>query len=303
MITVRDIVLKQREQLEKKETARQITAGLLVSVNGSVTVPRRPNYVYFLEYNQPENGPPAVVWNDVVAPIDQLPVLVALEPKKPFKRKVIGVNTDALIQTDPTQSGWFNLPPHAQTHQWPDEVSPGHDKLPIYQPALQMLKSTGGNGLIVSVNRLIHQFAGNRFVFPGGTVDVTSHIPAGPTEKLRLLIYLDQISNSLNVVTGATVPDIASVVAPYPAIPDNSIASAYLLLRDTTTAVLNTDFEDARAFLTTGGTSGGSGSTLTPRRVGDFLVSLDGTTFVPQEILVDSWGEIITDSNGHFVTI
>lgn len=298
-VTIRDVQLQQKDELDQKEPRASTTRGLLVSVNGSVTVPGRVNYVYFQEYAQPENAPPAVVFNDAVAPIDQLPVIVGTETYPPFKRKVLGIYSDQLIEGDPSEIGQFNLPLHAPTHQYVTETNIGHDPVLIYQPAVQMLKGTGNNGLVVTVQPLIFQYQNRTFWFPGDTIDITTSLPVLGNVRI-LLIYLDALSNNLAVVEGTEVLDNGSITIPYPDVPANAIPSTYVLLVGGATEVLTAfDFQDARTFLT-GYT--GTSATLLPRRIGDMLTSNDGLVFEPGEPTVDAWGEVIMDSLGHFVT-
>lgn len=296
--TIRDVQQAQNALLQTREPNRSVTSGRLVSVNGIVTPPGRPNYVYFLEFNQPENAPPAVVWNDVVAPIADLPVLVASDPKPPFRRKVIGINHEVFPPNLADTGGLFNIPPHAQSHQYPNETNPGHDPVLIYQPAIQPLKCTPFSGMTVNVQPLIYIFNRRRYTFGGGIYDLTAHIPN--VNNIRaVLIYLDVGTNNLAVIAGPSVIDNGVIPIPYPEIPINTIPSAYVLLVGNATTISNTAVIDAR-FLLWGNFDH---TTFNPRRIGDILISNDGLIFEPGETLIDSAGALIMDNRGHIVVI
>lgn len=297
-ISIRDIQQAQQAQLESREPNRTVVSGQLRSVNGTVIVPGRPNYVYFQEYSQPENAPPAVVWNDTVAPIADLGVLVASDPKPPFRRRVIGVDHEGLLPNENTPTSLFAVPLHAQTHQYPSEANPGHDKVLIFQPAIQPLKTTVTTGLEVQVHPLIYIYRNRRYTFAGNTLDLSSYVPS-VGNIVAVLIYLDTATNTLQAVAGTSVINNGVIPIPYPDIPGDAIPSAYVLIVGGTTTLNNTDLLDARFLLW----ANYDYSNLTPRRIGDILISNDGVDFEPGETIVDMFGELVTDANGHLVVV
>lgn len=299
-VTIQEITRAWQNKLDGKQNKPNVAMGRLVSVNGTVTPPNRPNFVYFLEFNQNENAPPAVVFNDAVQPVNNLPVLVMTAPTPPFRRKVIGVYSDELFEATQDDVGYFSVPPHATTHQYPSEINIGTDPVLVYQPALQMLKVTANasTALSIDVGRLIYHWQTQKFIFGGATaLDISSYIPGTANFARYVLVYLDPLTNTIAFESGTAV-DTTFAVPLAPDFVDPSVPAAYIYLLNGAATISNTDIVDARYFLNTYTTD----LALTPRRVGDFLVSLDGITFEAQEILVDQHGEIITDSNGHFVT-
>lgn len=293
-LTIRDIVLEQREAINQKESKRNVVIGVLVSVNGSVNPPGRPNYVYFLEYNQPESGPPAVVFNDAVAAVDGLPVLVSSTPTPPFKRKVIGVYHDAVVENSQDDLGGFNIPLHAHTHQYPSETGVGRDPVLVYQPALQMLKTVAASGLTVTVNRLTYTYYNQTYFFVGANVDLTSYLPTAGNKK-AVLLYLNPATGVIEIAEGTEILATLLIPAPAPTIPANCIPSSYIELESTTATIENTDIVDARSFLSSGGFN------FTPRNVGDILLSNDGVTFEAGNPVVDASGNIVVDDDSHIV--
>lgn len=301
MVTIfRDAAKKITAKIESREKARVVTVGYLKSVDGNVTVPRRPNHVWFQEWAQPESAPLAVVFNDAVPPIANLPVLVTTSPTPPFQRKVIGVYHDGIVPTNPTNIGQLNLPLHAPSHQYISETNVGHDPVLVWQAALQMLKTTAASGLTVLVSGLVYHYNLVYYYFNSTVLDLTTSIPGAGLVRYTL-VYLDPATGLLGVVDGTPVLDNGAIPIPLPDLVADTLASAYVQLSATTTTISNSTIVDARAFLTIGG--GDDNPPYTPNNIGDILISLDGTTFEPRQILTDALGEIVTDSNGHLVVI
>ena len=95
-MAIRDIQQALKTQIDTKEPDRKIIPALLRMVNGSVTPPTRPNYVYFQELAMPD-GAISVALNMVVKPVADLPVLVGRNPKNKFQREIIGLYTGGTI--------------------------------------------------------------------------------------------------------------------------------------------------------------------------------------------------------------
>lgn len=301
-ITIRDVVAQQKKAFNQREIRRNVIPGKLVLQNGNITVPGRPNYVYFLEHGQPQSGPPAVVFNDAVQPINNLPVLVGVNPNQPYQREVIEVYKGGLIENTQQDSSSLNIGPHAPTHQYPSESTKGSDAVLIYQPALQMCKVTSGGGLTINVEPLIYNAAGQRYYYDGDTaIDVSSYLP-GVGEVVRVLVYLDTYTNTPAFIVGTSVPDDGVSIPNVPIAPVGSIPLASLYLTNGLTDLVNGfNIEDARPFLTP--IEDTTSLTLPdPEAVGDILVSLDGATWEPVQIVTDVFGDIVT-SGGQLVVV
>lgn len=297
-IQFRDIAKPFKDKLAGRfESKRNIIVGYIRAVDGDVIPPGRPNYVWFQEWAQPESAPLAMVFNDAVAAVANLPVLVGVNPVPPYRRKVIGVYHDGINPVSAINVGSFSLPLHAHSHQYPNETNPGHDKVLTYQPAIQPLKTTGGNGLIVTTQSFIYQYLNEYYLFSGGTVDLTTYAPAAGL-ICYILVYLDPTTGSIVLVNGTPVLNNGVIPIPLPSLVEGTYPSAFIKIADTTTDIANSDIVDARSILSP---VTHTGNTLTPRRVGDILISLDGVNFEPGETLTNKFGEIITDGDGHIL--
>lgn len=295
-ITIRDVKLEEERKLANKEPRKEIILGRLVSVSGTVKVPGRPNYAYFLDWNQPESGPPATVFNDTVPFLDNLPVITALSPTPPYERRVIGLYHQGVIQNNPKNAGAGSVGNHGKTHEYLTEENYGHDRVRVFQPALQMFKVTGNANLTVTIQPGVYHRNGLLGTYGGGVYDLTSYLPTAGN-KLRLFIYLNTTSNTVEFTPSTEISSGSAVEPAYVPFPNNAIPLAYVILEDTTTSILNTDITDARSFMSS------QQETLTPRRAGDILISLDGVSYAAGEPVTNRFGQIITDSNGHIVVI
>ena len=94
----------------------------------------------------------SVALNMVVKPVAGLPVLVGRNPKNKFQREIIGLYVGGLPEDEIGNVGAWNLPNHADTHEYPDETNIGLDPVRIFQPAIYPLK-TISNGTTFSKNQ------------------------------------------------------------------------------------------------------------------------------------------------------
>ena len=296
MTSIQDIRRQKAKADEAFEPNHNTPWGVIVAVDGSTSPPNRPNMTWVDMYNR-SNGRLAVI-NETTIKTAGTPVQLGPAPKPPYLT-VVGTYNESLNPTDSTTKlGQFNTSPHGANHQYPTESAVGADVVNVYQPAIQMLKTTGdGTSLVCSVQPLIYLIDGTRKTYPGTTVDLTSYVPSTSGQTRRVLIYLDKDTNSAAVAAGTAVS--GAVPIPYPVAPSNAIPSCYAKLTYGQTAVTTaTHIEDARGFLT----GNGSSSPYKATAEGQIIIAQDGE-FTVAKPLVDAYGDIVTDSNGEIVTI
>ena len=298
-VTIQNVADKLNEKIATREAAKIVTIGYLKEIDGTVAVPRRPNYVYFQEWAQPESSPPAVVFNVAVPPIKDLPVVVSTTPTPPFKREVIGIYHDGINANLIDNIGQLNVPLHGQTHQYVSENNIGHDPVLVWQAALQLLKTSISSGVTVKTEALVYHHDQEYYFFSGAETDLTSYMPSVGL-ACYVLLYLDITTGAIGVTAGTTVLDSPAIPVPLPTLVTDTIPSVFVKLYNQTTISLADDIIDARAFLTLG-SSGTASPPYTPNKIGDILISEDGVTFIAGQPLVDAMGEIIVDANGHLV--
>lgn len=248
-MTVRDVQLAIQRRDAKLEPNRIFWTGVLKSIEGSVAVPvkfGKPKHSWVALDNQPE----AVhqILNKRAANVAGNLVKIGWPEKPPFIIQVLDTwdpMTDLNIPAG--DAGALTSGPHGQAHQMPSESNPGEDPVLVYQPALQLLKTTGdGLTLTVTTQALSHTTKD----FLGIQTDLTASVPAGPTEKRQVLVYLDSNTNTIKTVNGSIVPDLITFTAPKPTVPEGGVYSAHVLLRDgQSTITTATDIDDARTFL------------------------------------------------------
>lgn len=302
-LTVRDIQLIQAARDERLEPVREFSIGVLIYVDSpdlDAKAAGRTDYVWASEFNQPESS--FRVLNRAVPPVVGLPVKIGYPEKPPFEKQVLGVwgGIDDLSGYTGEEGGALNTQPHAQSHRYPSETSIGTDPVLIYQPALQPLKLTGnGTSLVVTIAALkSYRYQSVHKAFNGTTFDLTASVPAIASKKRYVLVYLDAATNVIKSADGSLVQDLAPITAPKPALPENGIASAYVLLSTGQTSVTTaTHVVDAREFLEPRIDNALTSATA----VGQILISNDGITFEPGIPVVDASGDILTDANGHII--
>jgi hypothetical protein len=288
-IDIRDIQIAQEERLSYLEPAYNAIPAKIIAVNGSIFVNNRPNFVWVSEFAQPESRVPAILGS--VAPVENLPVLVAPDPKHNMQRKIIGVYTGGLLENETEPIGNFELPLHAHNHQMPSESNIGIDPVKVYQPAIQPFKTTRYSGFIVEVQSYIYNRGGIPFLLPRQLLDISSYAPA-VGDAVNILIYLDLLSGYLSVVVGVAVPDSPAIPTPLPAIPSKSVPSAFIRL----TATTLDDIRDARDLL-------GGSSSFTATDIGQVLISVDGISFEQAMPLTNDDGGWMVNDQGLLLVI
>lgn len=284
MIQVKDLQNTVQQKLDRREIKHNPFLAQIVSVHGSVFADNRPNYVWVAESNQPESR--HIVFNNRVSPVEGLNVWVRKSPKPPYQLEIDEVYVSGMLSSEDV--GIFSLPNHAPNHQYPSEADPGFDKVLIYQPALQPLKTTGnGTNLTVTTQSYIYHLDGVREFFSGFNTDLTPYLPA-PGNDVGILLYLNLNTENLAVLSGVEVPTGNPVT--YPLIPDAAVPSAFILLQDGQTQVTTaTHIIDSRDFL-----SADRASDLEATLVGQIAYSTDGATVSMELPLVNVDGIMLT---------
>lgn len=296
MADIRDIQIAQAKRDEQLEPSRDFTLGVLVFVDSAdldAKVANRTDYVWVSEFNQPEST--FQVLNRAVPALVGLQVKIGWPEKPPFERQILGVwdNIDNTTGYDEDDGGVFNSHPHGQSHQFPSESNPGTDPVLIYQPALQILKTTGnGSDLTVSVTELpSFRYIDDLKSFSGTTLDLTSSVPSTASSVRFVLVYLDAITNILKTVDGTEVPDLSTITVPEPVLPDAGIASAYVkLVTGQTSITTDTHVTDAREFL-----EPRESALESANQIGEILFSIDGVSFTAQLPLTNGNGWLVND--------
>lgn len=253
------------------EEKRDYRHGLLGDGEGNVAVDGVADYVYVRENKN--SSKVMQILNKRVDGADGTPVLYGELPWQPGVIQVVSIDWDAYSRSN----GWggdsyTGVPIHHRAHQYPSEAERGSDAVLVYQPALQMLKTTAGGGTTLDVAGCIYSSDGDYVSFGGTNIDVASLIPPAGY-KNYVLISLNTASNIIRVTAGSDVPDVGAVQPVMPSIPSGDIASAYVLLTGGTTTIQDTEIVDVRNFF---GTASGGLSYIT-NNGGLILVNNNGT--------------------------
>ncbi len=273
----------------EKEPFHNVYPAVMISVAGSVTLAQQPNYVWVSQYGLPESQ--HAVFNDTCLPMEGLPVLVGIDPKPPYRERVICINHNTHEADESVTLAPYSIGPHAQAHQYPSEPAVGDDVVLVYQPALQMLKTIAVAGtLSVSVYPYVYSFSGVGKEFKGQTLDLTASQPsAGKVRKV--LVGLDRNLGSITTIDGTAVADNGAVPIPLPAAPDDMVLSAYVKMYNQASLVTADDIQDIRDFLSFGG------GTLTylAQEVGQVLYSENGYNYETATPLTNDGGWMVND--------
>lgn len=294
MTTIKDIEVMEKLREERREPVRRFEPATMIEIGGSVEVPNRPDYVWVQEYGQPQSV--FQILNRRVAPLGGLTVKIGYPEKPPFTRQVMDVWDDIGDLTGYTPGDGSTMYPHAQSHQYPSEASPGTDPVLIYQPAIQMLKTTTtGSGLIVTVWPLPSYWTDVYASFLGGFVNLASYLPAANMIRF-VLIYLDTGTNTMLVVPGTEVVD-TNPNPPKPTLPAGGIPSSFVLLSNGQTDIATADITDARDFLGLLGSGDGYPFTVITVDLSDPAADYDN---VEDAIGAASAGSVIVIGPGNY---
>ena len=246
-LTIHDI--SEREKTEQRRTFEPIHNDLpavIKSVDGNTRPPSQRSMTWVAFYNQPESR--VLVHNPTTNDVAETPVWVGPEARPPHRLIIKGVYYGGLSTEVDHDGGALETGPHAQTHQYPSEASPGPDKVLVFQPALQPLKMTGtGSTLIVTIRPHLYTRNGRPISFSGSTLDLTSSVPGTASTKRKTLVYLNEETNVMSVVNGPTVPTGGALIPSRPDLPVGGRMSGYVELTNGQTAITTaTHIEDWR---------------------------------------------------------
>lgn len=251
--------------LKKKNKVEHIPGILGVPIGGvkTVEVPTRESYVYVrLRHNLSEL---VQVFNDEVAPVYGLPVLIKKDDLDPSRYVIAGRDLGVYA------TGWGGspyLPKHGNTHRfW---AGGGGDVVFVedrqLMPLLVHPSGTFGACNVVIEPDVYYQDGRWKYAGNTGSPDICSLKPTDGTAKM-VLLYLDGNSNPQLVAGstfGASITGIAQVMPFVPNPPAaNSVPLAWIRLVSGTERIGWTNIYDARPWivgdgvLSTGSSGGG----------------------------------------------
>jgi hypothetical protein len=239
-----DIKRQQDRRRSNFERWRNIIIAKVFSLDGSVDVENKPDYVWIHEWGLDES--PAQALRGGINVSDGMPVLVSKDPKEPHHWKIIGIYTGGLLPNTDHSLGKYAVGYHATNHQMPAEDNVGPDPVRVWMPAFAPLKSEGnGTDLTITVwGEIPYWYDGAPQLAPGNLVDLTASIPAAGNTRY-VLVYLDMTDGTIGTADGLEVV-IGNTPTP-PALPTNAIPSSLVQLSDGQTAVTTaTHITDAR---------------------------------------------------------
>ena len=264
MTTYRKSLYDQAKDIKRKRENRDrgferwidVALGKVFSIGGDTELAYKPGYVWVHEWGMDHSPAQAFKGGITVKAGDW--VKMQRQPKNPHLWQIIDYWTGGV------EPGSYNLVvrhlvgEHGLNHQYPSETDPGVDKVLVYLPAYQELKTTGdGTTLTITTQAHTYTYNNEHKVFNGSQMDLTANVP-GVGLVRRVLIYLNEATKVLTALNGSTVPSGGALPIPYPSIPTDGRPSAYVTLTNgQTTITTSTDIEDARDSLSLGGSGGG----------------------------------------------
>lgn len=282
---------------QNRETAfernRKVVPGTIVSIGGSTTYDALgPNFTWVRIWGREESATPA--YNTTTISEAGTPVLVARDPKGPYRWTIISPDDSYLIVTSSDQISKFEIGLHGPNHQIPTEATAGPDPVYVSNPMMMMLKTEGdGSTLTVTTQPYIYVKNGVRRYFNGANTDLTSYVP-GAGLKRKVLLYLNKDTNVLTVLSGSTISSGSPLPAPSPVAPTGTTAreSALVALTNGQTVVTTaTDIEDCRDFLDGLDDDMALG-----------VPAAEGQVLVADEALLPIWVTPIIDENGYWMS-
>lgn len=292
MASIRDVVLVREEQKRGLEPVRNFVPAIIISINGSIRGPE-PETVWVQEYAQPQS----VYWVLNISNVraeEGVMVTVGWPEKPPFRRQIVGLWGDIIGYDDYNEGDFLTVGLHARSHQYPNEVNPGLDKVLIFQPAIQILKTMPIGDMDVEVTPAGYWFNTIFTQFGGETLNLTSYIPSTTNYIRWILIYLHMPTGTIAIEVGDEVVSIPEK----PNVPENSLPSAYVYLEEGMTEI--TVWEDCRQFLEA---TYNQYQIPIPTEKGQILISTDGFVFTAEHPMIDDDGFIMIDEDGHIMTV
>lgn len=248
-MTLRDIIVHKKKSKSEQEPKIVYTSGVQVAVDfiGDASVLGRAGYVWVKE-----NGQDSGVfqcYSPSVRHTAGIPVIIAHQPTKPLRRRVIDVDWDKL--SDESKGEPYSLSLHARTHEWPT-MKPGSDAVYVFPRALVPFKvSPVYPDLAFSVASGYYIYNGEVDNFPGlGSWYLTDSLPLVGGNYMIVLVYFNPSTNAIEVAEGIESSDILPT---YPDVPTNMLPLAYIRLANGQTTLSEADFvDDGRPLFTFG---------------------------------------------------
>ena len=248
-MTLRDIVLQKQKSKATSEPKIIYTSGIQVAIDyiGDASVFGRPGYVWIKESGQ--NSGVFQCYSPTVRHTANIPVIVAHQPTKPLKRRVIDVDWDKLSIVD--QGEPFALPIHHTTHEWPT-MKPGSDVVQVYPRAIVPFR-------VFPIYTKLSFAVGNSYYIYNGTMvqftgliewDLTDSLPITVGNYRIVLVYLDASTNAIEVLEGT---ESADPLPEYPAPIAETLPLTYIRLAYGQTTLTEADIiDDVRPLFTFG---------------------------------------------------
>lgn len=282
-------------QVRNLEPVQDYVHGIVFSISGSIFADRAGNFVWVHEWG--DNASQAQAYLPAHLNVfEGAGVIMMRNPKNPYELEIIRVHVSpyprAIEDHATTDIRRAQIGIHGVNHQYPTESTIGPDPVLVWHSALQIFKSVAtGTGLNVQVGPLYYGVGASRAYFPAlpgdDVIDLSTYLPSAG-KAVRVLIYLDSSTGSLNVLSSAEVTIPGSPA--YPDTPFGGIASSYFYLEDTYTSLdMTTDYMDARRWLT----EGGSGVALPAATAEGQMLFADATLTWQLGKIVTSGGNVV----------
>lgn len=149
-------------------------------------------------------NPPTEIFNFIVPPVDNLPVLVGYDADQPdtiTSMEIVGVDRTRL-------KDWGDLtfvPPHAHTHSYNDPEAGYRDVPQIHKRQIKPLSvnPTDPTSLSVVIESDYYLFRGHVYFFPQTiSTDLTAYKPAEDWAAVMVLLYLAPETGALTYLRG-----------------------------------------------------------------------------------------------------
>jgi len=183
MPTIRELVKKR---LSDKQDVLRATPGILGDISGAVAVPGRPNYVY-VRLMGVAGDAPAEVYNNRVANLANLPVLVGYDPLQPNLLQVLSTRAISR-QGEDDKSSPSGVQPHHLSHEYPT----GSDIVWVQLMQFLPFRVFPAGGLSISVYRgVVYAGGAWRKLEETVTHDLASYVPTTNGKACFVLVTLD----------------------------------------------------------------------------------------------------------------
>ena len=243
---IKEILLEHVRTEDKYGERRRVIKAYTIGVDEdtSPAVSGREKFVWVRESSM--NGAVHQVFNpDAIPLMTNFPCLITYSPRRPYRWEIYSVDWDGVYNFPSYTTQNFSYGTHAPNHEWPDGA-PGTDPLNVYPRAFAPLRTYAGTGLAVNVwtHRYWYESAIREF---SGTANhsLAAFQPASGL-AVRILVYLNRITNVVQSVAGSSIGDSPIVTPPNPTIPNDAILSAFVRLDGDQSEFTESDFTDLR---------------------------------------------------------